>query len=308
MFEEFEGFKKIKNVKKLSIENIYAILADYQTEMGNMEYDISLGDKNIIIDFKGKYNAKIKAFEDEIIIERILEEGKVEDREPTKEKGKKIKMAQADRMIDQIYDLINDYMEDEIIDEPITSPQKTLRMQLELKNSILWFRFVRVEERFQVFDLNNKCVFEVDEAKINKIYSINNMQNHMELATVNYSKIKQNKFTIIENPFQITELYLDSTAEKIRFKPTGTGQKVEIKGDYTDNHFTVELNEIVIGAIDFLDPEIRSDYRIEINDLKKENLLLAIAVMLHVFGKKDLGKRKKQLKIELFKNKIKRLN
>ena len=27
------------------------------------------------------------------------------------EKGKKIKMAQADRMIDQIYDLINDYAE-----------------------------------------------------------------------------------------------------------------------------------------------------------------------------------------------------
>ncbi len=304
MFEDFEGFKKIKNVKKLSIENIYAILADYQKEMGNMEYDMSLGDKNIIIDIKGKYNAQIKAYEDEIIIERILEEGKVEDKEPTKETGKKIKMAQADRMIEQIYDLINDYMDDEIIVEPITSSKKTLRMQEKIKTSILGFNFVIFGERFEITDSDNNFLYEVDDGSFNRVYSINDVGNHLEVATVNYSKIKQNKFTIIENPFQITELQKDPTSEKIKFIPLGTGQKLKITGDYTDNHFIVELNEIVIGAIDSLDPEIRSDYRIEINDLKKEGLLIAIAIMLHSFEKRERKIRKKEQR----KNKLKRLN
>ena len=174
MFEEFEGFKKIKNEKKLSIETIYSILADYQSEMGNMEYDLSLGDKNIIIDFKGKYNAQIKAYENEIIIERILEEGKLEDREPTKETGKKIKMAQADRMIEQIYDLINDYMDDEVIEEPITSSKKTLRMQQKIKTTIFGIRFVRLGERFEITDMDNNFIYEVDDGSFNKVYSINN--------------------------------------------------------------------------------------------------------------------------------------
>ena len=305
MFEDFEGFKKIKNTKKLSIETVYSILADYQAEMGKMEYDITLGDKSIIVDIKGKYNAQIKAYEDEIIIERFLEEGKVEDREPTKETGKKIKMAQADRMIEQIYDLINDYMEDEVIDEPITSSKKTLRMKQSLKTTILGLRFVRFGERFEITDLDNNFVYEVDDGIFNRVYSINSTGNHLEVATVNYSKIKQDKFTIIENPFQITEMKKDNSSEKIKFLPLGTGQKLKITGDYTDNHFIVELNEIVIGAVDSLDPEIRSDYRIEINDLGKESLLIAIAVMLHVFGKRQLKKIKKEQKRN---EKIKRLN
>ncbi len=308
MFEDFEGFKKIENVKKLSIEKIYSILADYQNEMGKMEYDINMGDKNIIIDFKGKYNAQIKAYENEIIIERVLEEGKVEDREPTKEKGKKIKMAQADRMIDQIYDLIKDYMDDEIIEEPITSSKKTLRMQLKEKISILWFNLVRIGDRFEVTDLNNTYVFEVEDNRINKTYSIKNVENHMEVGSVNYSKLKLKKFTIIEKPFQITELTIDSNSEKLRFIPTGTGQNLKISGDYTDNHFIVELDEVVIGAIDSLDPEIKNDYRIEINDLKKENLLIGIAVVLHIYGKEELKKLRKQQSKSLIGKKTKRLN
>lgn len=290
MFEEFEGFKKIKNVKKLSIETIYSILADYQNEMGKMEYSMSFGDKNIIIDFKGKYNAQIKAFEDEIIIERILEEGKYEDREPSKEAGKKIKMAQADRMIEQIFDLINDYMEDEIIDEPITASKQTLRMKLKEKVSILGINVVRFGDRFEITDLNNKYIFEVEDNKFNRTYTIKNVENHMEVASVNYSKIKENKFTIIERPFQITELQKDLSTEKIRFIPTGTGQKLKITGDYTDNHFIVELDEIVIGAIDSLDPRTKTDYRIEINDLKKANVLISIAIMIDAFAKKKKSK------------------
>lgn len=286
MFEEFEGFKRIKNIKSLSIEKIYSILENYQKEMGKMDYDMSFGDKKIIIDFKGKYNAEIKISDDDIIIERILEKGRVEDRTPSVETGKKIKMAQADRMIDQIFDLINDYMDDEIIKEHITSSKQTLRMRLKEKIPFLGIKIVRIGDRFEITDVNENHLYEVADKKFNNTYSIKNLKNHMEVASVNYSKIKEDKITIIEKPFQITELKRDTSTEKIRFITTGTGQKLKISGDYTDNHFIVELNEIVIGAIDSLDPIIRSDYRIEINNLERTNLVIAIAILLDAYAKK----------------------
>ena len=67
IFEGFEGFKKIKNEKNLSLEKIYSILEKYQDAMGNMRFS---QDKDVItIDIKGKYDANIKIENGFIIIE-----------------------------------------------------------------------------------------------------------------------------------------------------------------------------------------------------------------------------------------------
>ena len=42
----------------------------------------------------------------------------------------------------------------------------------------------------------------------------------------------------------------------------------------------VELSEVVIGAIDCLDPQIKKEYRIEVNDIYNINLVLAAAVLI----------------------------
>ena len=59
MFNDFEGFKRIKNTSNLTIEGIYEILEPYQKEMGEMSYISNLGVRKILVKLDGKYDAEI---------------------------------------------------------------------------------------------------------------------------------------------------------------------------------------------------------------------------------------------------------
>lgn len=283
IFEEFEGFKKIKNEKNLSIEKIYSILEKYQNDMGKMQLLSDSDNKVIIVDIKGKYDANIRLASEYIIIERILEADAVPDELPTEEKGKQIELAQADRMIDQIYDLLNDYMDDENIREHITSSKLTLRMKESQNKGI----FSRGTE-FEIVDSNNKLLYEIEQKKFNKLFSVKSLDCHMEVTSINYENIYNKRIEIQEKPFNITTLKVDNTTDKLRFVTEGVGKKVKISADYTDNHYLIELNEVVIGAVDCLDPQNRTDYRIEINDLREIHFVVSVAVLIDTYMRSDL--------------------
>lgn len=283
IFEGFEGFKKIKNEKNLSLEKIYSILERYQNDMGKMELLSDKENQVINIDIQGKYDAKIRLSNDFIIIERILEAGETPDELPSEEKGKKIELAQADRMIDQIYDAIKDYMDDENIREHITSSKMTLKMKESMNKGIF-----SKGNTFEVVDRDNKIVYEIVHKKFNKLFSIKSIDCHMEVTSVNYGNISNKRIEIQEKPFNVTTLKVDNTTEKLRFVSEGIGKKVKISADFTDNHFLIELNEIVIGAIDCLDPMNKTEYRIEINDTREKHFVVSVAVLIDTYMRNDI--------------------
>lgn len=283
IFEGFEGFKKIKNEKNLSLEKIYSILERYQKEMGNMKFSEDLDNNLITIDIKGKYDANIKLANGYIVIERILEENATPDELPSEEKGKKIELAQADRMIDQIYDLLKDYMDDENIREHITAPKVTLKMK-ESQNKGIFSKGTF----FEVVNSENKLLYEIVHKKFNKLFSVKSLDCHMEVTSVNYENMGNKRLEIQEKPFNVTTLKVDDTTEKLRFVSDGIGKKIKISADYTDNHYLIELNEIVIGAVDCLDPQNRTEYRIEVNDLREMHFVVSVAVLIDTFMRNDI--------------------
>ena len=107
-------------------------------------------------------------------------------------------------------------------------------------------------------------------------------------ANKNRNQTEENKIEIQEKPFNIVTLKVDNTTEKLRFVSEGIGKKVKISADYTDNHYVVELNEIVIGAIDCLDPQTRTDYRIEVNDLREMHFVVSVAILIDTYMRNDL--------------------
>lgn len=277
MFNDFEGFKRIKNNNNLTIEGIYELLEQYQKDMGEMKINSNLGVKTIIVKLSGKYDAEIKIQGKQIIIERFLEEGMIADKVPSVEEGKNIEMAQADRMIDQISELLQDYMKNGKIKEHITSSKMTLKMEQKEKKIAKIFS---AGSYFEFKDINNKVVYEAVDKPINKVYSIKNTSNKMEVVSVSYEKIDNDIITIQEKPFRITDIKLDKSSVKTRFISLGNDRKIKISADYTDNHYTIELSDIVIGAIDCLDPQIKKEYRIEVNDKTNINLVIAAAVLI----------------------------
>ncbi len=284
-FEDFEGFKRIKNTKKLTAEQVCSLLTDYKDALGDISYRMGLDDADIYVNFEGKYGAEIRIDENagEIIIERELDEDAIEDVDSILEKGKDLSEAKADRIIEQLYDLINDYMDDGIITEHITKAQKVLYMsekEMAVKG-ILYLGNV-----FEVKD-DTKELFEIKESPITKSYSVENCLTQRKEIAINYSDYKNQTYSIIIQPFENLVFRKDPSTIKTRFIAKTSKKEYKISGDYTENHFLIELDEVVIGAIDCSNPHFKTEYRIEINNLEETSRIIAMAVMLDTYYRKE---------------------
>lgn len=278
-FEEFEGYKKIENKKHVKIQEIYEVLQNYKDCIGELSYMMNLYDSDILIDIDGKYNSKIYLKDDDIIIERIIEDGFVDDSPDSFENGKSIPLAHADRVIEQLYDLIRDYLDDGIIKEHITKAQKILKLYQEEKTRV--FNSVPISDNFKVTDYNNEqnVLYTIKQNILTKSYTATNELTRREAFNVGYEKNDINKFIISKQPFEIINIYKDNDSVKTLLKGKIKGKELKISADYSDNHYLIELDEIVIGAIDCLDKMLKRDYRLEINDLAYEDIIIAITII-----------------------------
>lgn len=277
-FEDFEGFKRIKNEKGLDLEEIFSLLEPFKNEIGKLKIE----ETSIIADVNGKYYIIISLSGNEIILERHLEEGHIKDDDLSVDSA--IELSQTNRMIEQIYDLLNEYMKNDTITEYITSSKKVLYMREERKTTILDFMISR--KMFIVEDENAKIISEVQENNLMNEFEIKNPETKRQEWIVKYEKYKSDKYTLLKQPFYKIDISRNESKVKNIFEGIFEGKKIKISADYTDNHYLVELDEIVIGSIDCMDPIIKKEYRIEINNLEYEYLIIAIAVMADTFLEK----------------------
>lgn len=285
-FEGFEGFKKIKNDEKnLKVEEIIELLKKYENEIGEIYID-EIEPNLIHINKENKHLVDILADTENIIIERKseLEELNKSNIDDSFETGKDLSVAQTDRIIEQIYDLINDYIKnDGIVSEHITSVKKILYMEEE-KKALLWGAIPLEISTFTIKNEEGKILYKAKQNHINKLYSLKNVESRKEELSIKYEKSKENKFVIMKPPFEMMNIYQDSSSVKTILKGNAPKKELKVSADYTDNHYLVELNEIVIGAIDCLDPVIKNKYKIEINDIKEETLIIAVAIMTDIYN------------------------
>lgn len=273
-FEEFEGFKRIKNIKHLKAEEIFSILEKYQNELGKLTLNENLEVPSIQIVAEEKFYVEVRVFEDEIVVERKAEESTKNDED--------LSMIRTNRMIEQIYDLINDYMDDGVITEHITSVKETLYMR-EGKNTII-NGLISTGTFFELINENNEVLYTATQNFINKIYSIKNKKIGREELVVKYNNSNYDEFTIIKPPFDTIILKKDENSVKTIFRGNLSTKEIKISADYTDNHYLIEVNEIVVGAVDCLDPLKQNTYNIEINNEEYRALIFAIAVILDIFN------------------------
>lgn len=285
-FEDFEGFKRIKNTKNLTAEQVCSLLTDYKEILGDISYRMGLDDADIYVDFAGKYGAEIRVDEEaeEIIIERQLDEGAIEDADSNLEDGKDLSEAQADRLIEQLYDLIRDFLDDGIITEHITGAKQVIYMSESER--VVAMGMISLGNMFDVKD-DTKLLYEIKEVPLTKSYSVKNCLTNRTDISINYSNYKDQNYSIILQPFENLTFKKDPTTIKSRFIAKTANKEYKVSGDYTDNHFLIELNEVVIGAIDCSNPHLKTEYRIEINNTDEIGKIVAIAVMLDTYIRKE---------------------
>lgn len=274
--EDFEGVKRIPNKISLTTENIFNMLNTYKDAIGSV---ILTEDKTrVIADTNGKYYIDISVKNDSILIERKIEDGFEKDNFEIGEGLKSIDMSVADRMIEQIYDFIVDFMNNNgNVSEFITGVKKVLFVKQEEE---------RFSNRFNVYDESKKLVYEMKDNKFTKEFGVRNVIARREEVSVKYADIKNNRFSILKAPYTTIYLMKNSFENKTTFNGTINGKDIKIKADYSDNHYLIEVNEVVIGAIDSLNDNSKDSYRLEINDEFYEYLVLAFTIIIDLYADK----------------------
>lgn len=267
--KNFEGIKKVKNVSELGIEEIYKLLSQYEKQIGET---VKLKeDGKILADVDGKYEIEIYLSGKYIVVERKIESEFEKENIELGTDLKSVDMAKADRMVDQIYDLLNTLSEDGNVLEPITGVKKVLLVnQNEGK----------LRNHFYITNEFDERVYEIRENKLLKEFIVNNLISKRKDISIQYPNAELGKYTIVKSPYNIINFQRKDSEIKTVFTAKLNSKEIIVKADYSNNHYVVELNKIVIGAIDSLNDKTKDSYRIEINDLEYEYLIVCLTVII----------------------------
>lgn len=267
--KNFEGIKKVNNVAKLEIEDIYKLLLQYEKQIGK---NVKLKeDGKILADVDGKYEIEIYLSGNYIVVERKIESEFEKENIELGTDLKSVDMAKADRMVDQIYDLLNTLSEDGNVLEPITGVKKVLFVnQNEGK----------LRNHFYITNEFDERVYEIRENKLLKEFVVNNLISKRKDISIQYPNAELGKYTIVKSPYNIITFQRNDNEIKTVFTAKLNSKEIVVKADYSNNHYVVELNKIVIGAVDSLNDKTKDSYRIEINDLEYEYLIVCLTVII----------------------------
>lgn len=267
--KNFEGIKKINNVAKLEIQDIYKLLLEYEKQIGGT---VKLKEnEKILADVDGKYEIEIYLSGKYIVVQRRIEEKFEEETIVLGTDLKSVDMAKADRMVDQIYDLLNTLSEDGTVLEPITGVKKVLFInQNEGK----------LRNHFYITNEVDEKVYEIRENKLLKEFIVNNLISKRKDISIQYPNAELGKYTIVKSPYNIITFQRKDDEIKTVFIAKLNSKEILVKADYSNNHYAVEFNNIVIGAIDSLNDKTKDSYRIEINDLEYEYLIVCLTIII----------------------------
>ena len=270
IMKDFEGIKRINNTLNLTINQLYELLLKYQEQIGKLV----LEEDKVICDTDGKYCVHVYCQNNQIVLERKTDDG-TEEEHQLGEDIKNVHMSIADRMVEQIYDFLMDYLDgDGVIKEEITGVKKILFSYQEEKN---------FSDIFYIKGLDDRNVYEVKKSKFFDEYTIENLELRRKDVKISFKNSIYDEFKISKNPYTIIDITVNKEGIKTKFVGKLNSKELLVTSDYTENHFIVELDKVVIGAIDSLDKENKNKYRLEINQLEYEYLIIALNVIIDIY-------------------------
>lgn len=268
IMNDFEGVKKILNDRKLTIQDLYELLKRYNNEIGNVELKEN---GKIIADVDGKYLIEIYIVGEFIKIERVIEKNHNEEKINLGTDLKSIDLSIADRMVEQIYDLIKSIDENGNPVEHITGVKKVLFVKQEEG---------RLRNHFYFTTQTGEKCYEIKENKILKDFTAMNSISRMQEFTIQYRDMLNGKYIIIKTPYTVIEISKNSDSLKTLFEGVVNTRKIKVEADYSNNHYLIEVDDIVVGAVDSLNSNTKDNYRVEVNDLNYEYLIVALTIII----------------------------
>lgn len=295
IFESFEGFKRLKNLNKITVNELFEKIKNFSFSFGHPELEKIKG-KTVIKfheDIK-KYDLLVEVNKNQIIIYREREESfsniksgeKIENIFSEAKSSNEVKINRAVEEVAKIIEQI-------INGEEITNfEKKEIKKYILKRERIYAFKSWMKGKEYGVYEENDKKYVITKSFRENRIDFIQEFSKRT-LFSARFDK-KQNLYSLNN--------YATSFA-KIKFQENGTSiceyekekntrnyvlEELKIIPDNTKLHYTIKLKNSIIACVDTIKLAVDSQYNIEIRDKDYEYVVLGIAMVIEKYiGKKD---------------------
>jgi uncharacterized protein YxjI len=275
--DTISGYKKLKNNQGYSTQTLLDALKDTTYSFG--EPDLGKVLKSEVIVFNGieGFTVYIKVSEKSIEITRCTSEkiGKFLLKEMattlfTDAQGKNASVA--NRAVDELYEVVVNLQKTGVAEnksgtsvvEKLYMRQKVLSIKdkysvcTEDETPVYWVQGNLVGLSYTITDANENLIMEIKKKMIAVMPKYTILKNGEVLGTIN----KKVKLTRPEISGQIN------------------GEDIKIKGDISGFHFEIKSNDVAIGNVDTERLTWGDVYSIDIKDIEKQDLIVAIAIIV----------------------------
>lgn len=296
IFEKFEGFKRIKNQGKLSINEIYEKIKNLSFSFGVPSL-IELDGKTVIkfVEEIKKYDLLIEANENQIIIYRekdanfanITSGEKIEELFSDAKSTSEITI---NRAVEEVSNIVEMVLNGEEIEN--RDLKDAIKYVLKKEKAFTFKTWIKGTE-YTVYNGNEKKYVISKSRRGNRIDIIQGF-SRKTVFTARYDRNENiYKFKTYNTSFAIMKFAKNggiSTCEFEIGKNTSAYrvETLEIVPDNTKLHYTISTNNSIIACVDTIKFAVDSQYNIEIRDSIYENVVIGIAMVIENYiGKND---------------------
>lgn len=295
IFESFEGFKRIKNLTKLNVKDVFEKIKDLSFSFGHPELE-EINGKTVIkfVEEIKKYDLLIEVNENQIIIYREREESfsninSGEKIEKLFSDAKSSNEVTINRAVEEVAKIIEHIVNGE---EVLKSETKKVKKYLLKREKAYAFKTWLKGTEYAVYDENEKKYVITKSIRENRIDFIQSFSKK-SLFSARFIK-EEGIYSFNTYGTSFAKIKYQENGETICKFEKGKNtrncvlEELKIIPDNTKLHYTIKLKNSIIACVDTIKLAVGSQYNIEIRDDDYEYVVLGIAMVIEKYiGKKD---------------------
>ena len=275
--DAMSGYKKLSNAKGYGLGDMLSLMNGTSYSFGEPKLG-KVGKKEaIVFEGVGRFTVYVQVSPKSIEISRVFAQGV--GLSVLKELGASIltdanakDTAVADRAVDELYEVINRLLTTGVAENKSSASDS---FKLYMRQKIL-----TIKDKYDICDENQNSVYWVEGNLVSLGYKIEDAAGNLLLEIKKKLVSVMPEYTIKQNGKDIGKL-----RKKIKLtRPVVTGEingkALEIKGDLSGYHFSIKLDDAVIGDVDTERLTWGDVYSIDIRDKEQQDIIVGIAVVV----------------------------
>lgn len=275
--ESMTGYKKLKNKKGYTTEDLLSLMKSVTFSFGTPKIGVIAKKEAIVFEGIGDFTAYIYVNPDAIEIGRGL---------VGKGSGKRLLMdlaasflsnasakdtAVADRAVEELFDVLTQLLKTGVMENKSgTVSVATLYMNQKI---------LSITDQFDIFDEDQKPVYHVAGNLISHHYKIEDVSGNLVMEIKKKMFAVMPEYIILKDEEEIGSLKKKFTMTR----PVITGElnhkQLEMSGNLSGYHFGIKLDEVTIGAVDTARLTWGDVYSIDIRDKSQQELVVAVSII-----------------------------